>query len=59
MKGVITKCSDNLLWYANHVGLEVKIMRADNLAYWVKDHQGYSNIVKPDDIQIIKESPDD
>lgn len=52
----ITKCCDPMLWYNSHIGEEFATIRLSGEEYLVRASDGYLNIVKIGDCQII-ESP--
>ena len=53
----IIKCSDSLLWYKDLVGQSVPFIREYDDCYMSREPDGFANIVKKDDAEVINEGP--
>ena len=51
----IIKCSDSLLWYKDLVGQTVPLIREYDDCYMSREPDGFANIVKKDDAEVINE----
>lgn len=53
----ITHCNDRLMWYADHVGKTVPLVREEADGYVSREPAGYTNIVKKKDAAIVDVHP--
>lgn len=51
----ITKCSDSRMWYANLVGATVPLLREIPEGYLSREPDGYTNIVRREDAEVVDE----
>lgn len=51
---LITGCSDRLLWYSGMIGKTIPLIREYHDCYMSREPEGYANIVKKCDAQIIE-----
>lgn len=51
----ITGCTDPLMWYSDKVGETVPFLREEDGTYWSVEDEGFTNIVKKEDAEIIYE----
>lgn len=49
----ITRCSDPVRWYADHVGQEFSVSWVDSEGYWTREPTGYRNVVLKADAEVI------
>ena len=49
MEVLITNCSDSSYWYSRSLGEAFKLIKEDSDMYWVRDHNGYRNIIAKSD----------
>jgi hypothetical protein len=58
MKAIkINKCSDLRMWYYDHVGKIVPLVRIFEEEYLTREPSGYSNIVKMYDAELVDVDP--
>ena len=50
---LIRQCPDPLMWYAGKIGKLVPLIRIDTDFYISREPNGYSNIVKKEDAEIV------
>jgi len=50
----IIQCSDSMLWYANLVGQEVPLLKEVDEGWLSEEPDGYTNIVRRSDAQVIE-----
>ena len=43
------------MWYSSMIGSFMKVNRIDNQYYWCREPDGYLNIVKKEDAEIIND----
>lgn len=53
---LITRCVDSSLWYAQHVGKTVDLVREERDYYISRESSGLTNIVHKADAQVVQES---
>lgn len=51
----ITQCPDPGMWYASRVGEVIEVRAADQDGYWTRDNEGYRNIIKFSDAEVVEE----
>lgn len=49
----ITKCSDGMMWYRNHVGKTVPLLAIGTKEHTSREPAGYTNIVLVGDCEIV------
>ena len=49
----IIKCDDPTMWYASYVGMYVPYGGQVDDVYWSRECEGYKNIVKQSDAEIV------
>lgn len=54
MKIKIIKCGSPMLWYYRHVGKTFRLLREDDEGYWTRQPEGYLNVVRKQDAEIIE-----
>lgn len=54
MKIKIINCYDPMMWYKNSMGLTFDIVSREKDAYWVRDNNGFLNIVMSEDAEILE-----
>ena len=58
MKAVkITSCSDSMMWYRNHIGSIVPLLREYSDVYMSREPAGYANIIHQCDAEIVEVEP--
>lgn len=51
----ILKCSDKNYWYSNLVGQTVPLLREYEDCYMSREPEGFANIVRKEDAEVIHE----
>tara|TARA_R110000822_G_scaffold305513_1_gene431284 strand:- start:16520 stop:16939 length:420 start_codon:yes stop_codon:yes gene_type:complete len=57
MEVLITNCSDSSYWYSRSLGEAFKLIKEDSDMYWVRDHNGYRNIIAKSDAIPLSDEP--
>jgi len=55
MKLKLIKCSDSLYWYKDLIGQEVPLLREYEDCYLSREPDGYANIVRKEDAEVVNE----
>ena len=57
MKAKITKCSNSVYWYAEHIGQEFEIHRFGERYVWVREPNdwGCLNFIEVQDMEYVEE----
>lgn len=55
MRIKIVGCRDTQMWYKNHIGLVCGVIGEDSKDYVVRQPEGYTNIVKKSDAEVIND----
>ena len=55
MKLKIIKCSDTLYWYKDLVGQLVPLLREYEDCYMSREPDGFANIVRKEDAEVVNE----
>jgi len=55
MEVLITNCSDSSYWYRLHFGEAFEIIEEDNDMYWVRDRDGFRNVIMKKDAVPLTE----
>ena len=52
---VIKSCNDPIKFYADMIGRTFYAYKIDDAGYWVRDENGFSNVVSKEDVtEIVK-----
>jgi len=57
MEILITNCSDSSYWYSRSLGEAFKLIKEDSDMYWVRDHDGFRNIIEKKDAIPLSDEP--
>jgi hypothetical protein len=57
MEVLITKCSDSSYWYRQHLGETFKVIKEGSGYYWVRDHDGFRNMIEKKDAIPLSDEP--
>ena len=49
----VIACSDPQLWYSHYISRVFPVISREKDVYWVVDVEGYSNIVKKQDAEVV------
>lgn len=49
----IIKCNDKLMWYSSMLGSTLYVVREDEDYFWCREPDGYLNIVKKEDAEVL------
>ena len=55
MEVLITNCSDSSYWYRLHFGEAFEVIKEDSDMYWVRDHDGFRNVIMKKDAVPLSE----
>ena len=55
MEVLITNCSDSSYWYSRSLGEAFKLIKEDSDMYWVRDHDGFRNVIMKKDAVPLSE----
>ena len=58
MKVKIVKCSNWMYWYHNKIHETYRVVRAYDDGYIVRADDGFLNVIKPEDCDIVNEDGD-